>query len=537
MKFGSIPVGEAEGAVLAHSVALGTSSFKKGRILSAADVQALQHSGIAEVFAARLSADDVPEDEAAASVSHRLGTGSLAVQAPFTGRANLHATAAGLAIIDTARLAALNALHESLTVATVAPFSVVEARQLVATVKVIPFAVARDVLHKAMALVGEAPLVRIEPFRAKHVGLLITRLPQTKPSLITKSEEMMRKRIEALGGTLKKVVITAHSIDGAREGVAALQAAGCSPVLMFGASAIVDRGDVVPAALVAAGGDVLHLGMPVDPGNLLMLGQLDDTPVVGVPTCARSPKLNGFDWVLQRLMADVPVRPADITAMGAGGLLSEIPTRPTPREGDPKPAMAPRIAAIVLAAGKSSRMGTNKLLADIAGKPMIRHTTEAVAAAGADKLIVVTGRDNTEVTAALTGLPFTAVHNPDYADGLSTSLHTGLAQVGDADAALICLGDMPRVSMAVIARLIAAFNPSENRAICVPVFGGKRGNPVLWSARYFDAMRDLTGDKGARELLNDFSEDVVEVAMLDDAVLDDIDTPEALARIRSGPSA
>ena len=156
----------------------------------------------------------------------------------------------------------------------------------------------------------------------------------------------------------------------------------CDPILVFGASAIVDRGDVIPSAVVKAGGEVLHLGMPVDPGNLMMLGALGDVPVIGVPSCARSPKLNGFDWVLARVMADVPVRPADIMDMGAGGLLAEIPTRPLPREGKPKPQRAPRVAAIVLAAGQSSRMGSNKLLADVGGLPMVRRTLDAVVGCG-----------------------------------------------------------------------------------------------------------------------------------------------------------
>jgi molybdenum cofactor cytidylyltransferase len=518
-------------------VASSDGLFKKGRVLSAQDVATLRASGLVRVYAAKLSATDVPEDEAASAVSSVIGVGAIAVQAPFTGRSNLHATAAGIALVDTARVNALNALHESLTLATVPPFAAVEARQLVATVKVIPFAVPRDILHQALQLIGQEPLVRVEPFRPKKVGLLITRLPQTKASLVEKSAEMMRQRISALGGTLVKTVITDHALSSAREGVSALRAEGCDLLLLFGASAIVDRGDVIPAALASAGGEVLHLGMPVDPGNLLMLGRLGQSPAIGVPTCARSPKLNGFDWVLQRLMADVPVTPAHIMAMGAGGLLSEIPTRPSPRERAPQVQRAPRVAAIVLAAGKSSRMGGNKLLEDVAGKPMIRHAVEAVVASQVQRTIVVTGRDAPQVTAALAGLPHTEVYNRHFADGLSTSLQAGLMELGEADAALIVLGDMPRISTDVINKLIAAFNPAEHRAICVPVFGGKRGNPVLWSARYFEAMKDLTGDKGARELLNDFSEDVIEVAMPDDAVLDDIDTPEALARLRSGPAA
>ncbi len=402
--------------------------------------------------------------------------------------------------------------------------------RLVATVKVIPFAVPRPILEKALALIGNEPLVRVEAFRHSNVGLVITKLPQTKPSLVAKSEAAMRERIAALDGMLSKVISTDHAIAATKAAIATLHAAKCHPILVFGASAIVDRGDVIPAAVEAAGGEVVHLGMPVDPGNLMMFGRLDGVPVIGVPSCARSPKVNGFDWILERVMAGIHVSAHDIMALGAGGLLAEIATRPSPREGKPQVQRAPKVTAIVLAAGKSARMGSNKLLADIGGKPMIRHAVDAALASAVDRIIVVTGRDADLVAHALSGMNVDIIHNPNYADGISTSIKTGLAALGDAEAALICLGDMPRVSAAVIDKLIAAFNPAEHRAICVPVFDGKRGNPVLWSRRYFDEMKSIAGDNGARGLVAEHGEDMVEVAMPNDSVLDDIDTPDALAR-------
>ncbi len=113
-------------------------------------------------------------------------------------------------------------------------------------------------------------------------------------------------------------------------------------VIVFGASALCDFDDVIPAAIRAAGGEVLRAGMPVDPGNLLVLGRLGETPVIGAPGCARSPKENGFDWVLDRLIAGLDVTSDDIAGMGVGGLLMEIPTRPQPREMPPPPAATER---------------------------------------------------------------------------------------------------------------------------------------------------------------------------------------------------
>ena len=534
MIFGQMPVVEAEGAMLAHAVKHAGGLYKKGRVLSAEDIRILTSSKVTSVFAARLSADDVPEDKAAAAIARVIGAEGTVAQAPFTGRANLHAAARGLAIIDADRVRALNRLHESMTLATVAPYAIVERREMVATVKVIPFAVPRAALDQALAIIGTQPLVRVEAFKSKHCGLIITQLPQTKPSLILKSEEAMRERIMALDGTLTQVRLTGHSIPEVVIAIAELKAKGCDPILVFGASAIVDRGDIIPSAVAEAGGEVIHLGMPVDPGNLMMFGRLGDASVIGVPSCARSPKLNGFDWVLARVMAGVQVTKTDIMDMGAGGLLAEIPTRPTPREGKPKVQRAPRVVAVVLAAGQSLRMGTNKLLADVQGRPMIARTVSAIRPA-VDQMIVVTGRDQALVTAALAGQAVSFAHNPTFADGLSTSLKRGLDAVpDDADAVLVALGDMPLVDAEIIGKLVAAFNPAEHRSICVPVYNGQRGNPVLWGRQHFEALKSLTGDKGARVLFDQSADDLVEVAMHDDAVLTDFDTPDALLAMTSG---
>jgi molybdenum cofactor cytidylyltransferase len=220
--------------------------------------------------------------------------------------------------------------------------------------------------------------------------------------------------------------------------------------------------------------------------------------------------------------------------MGAGGLLKEIPSRPSPREGGAEVQKAPVIAAVVLAAGTSTRMGSNKLLADFRGKPLIRQTVESVLTSSARPVIVVTGHEAEKVGAALDGLDITIVHNPDYALGLSTSLRAGVAALPtNVVGAVICLGDMPLVAPSIIDRLIAAFNPTEGRTICAPSFDGKIGNPVLWGREHFAEFTSLTGDRGARSLLEGHADHLVEVAVNSDSVLTDIDTPEALARLKS----
>jgi molybdenum cofactor cytidylyltransferase len=333
MEFGEIPTADAEGAILAHSVDHAKGVFKKGRRLTASDIVLLTESGISKVFAARLGDDDVLENDAAQALATRICGANVSAREPFTGRVNLYSNQRGLAVLDMARVNALNRVHESMTLATVGSYSVVDPQQLIATVKIIPFAVPRKILNKVLAVIGDGPLIRVANFQAKRVGLVITKLARGKTSLREKSEAVMRARVAALGGEISEVIVCDHTIEAARDAVAKLHEAKCHPILMFGASAIVDRGDVIPAGLVSAGGEVIHLGMPVDPGNLMMLGKLRGTPVIGVPSCARSPKVNGFDFVLQRVLAGLDVTSHDIMDMGAGGLLAEISSRPLPREG------------------------------------------------------------------------------------------------------------------------------------------------------------------------------------------------------------
>ncbi len=539
MKFGPTPLAEAEGAILAHGIRLPKLALKKGRVLSAADVAALRATGHESVVAARLEPGDVPEDVAAAQIAAAVAGDNLSHSAAFTGRCNLFAAARGLAVVDTARLDRLNLLDEAITVATLPPFALVEPRQMVATIKIIPFAVPPAAMAGAQIIAANGgPLIRVAPLKAKRVGLIQTRLAGMKDSVLAKTLATTRARIADLGSELVADTIVEHEEAAVAAAIAAQRTAGCDPILVMGASAIVDRRDAIPAAVVASGGEVLHFGMPVDPGNLLLLGRVGETPVLGLPGCARSPKLNGFDWVLQRLLADVAVTRADIMRMGAGGLLMEIPTRPLPRgEAGPAPSAphAPRIAAIVMAAGRSSRMApANKLLTDVDGRLMVQRAVDAALASHARPVAVVTGHDGARVREALAGRAVEFLDNPDYAEGLSTSVRAGLSWLEGktVDGAVFMLGDMPLVTASHIDRLIAAFNPVEGRAICVPAHRGKRGNPVLWGSRFFADMRALEGDQGARSLFREHAEQVCEVEMDDDGVLVDVDTPEALAALR-----
>ncbi|WP_207541051.1 NTP transferase domain-containing protein [Sabulicella rubraurantiaca] len=542
MIFGPTPLEEAEGAVLAHTLRLPGLVLKKGKVLDAAAIAALRAAGHKEVTAARLAPGDVGEDEAASRLADALLSPLIARSRAATGRANLLAEAAGLLVLDVGLIDAVNALDESLTIATLPNYSVVSPKEMLATIKVIPFAVPGAVLGVAEAMIRRRGpgAVSLRPFRPFKVGLVMTELPGVKESAMEGAVEVTQARVEALLGSLLPVERVPHDTDATAAALKRLLGAGAEMLLIAGASAVVDRRDVGPAAIVAAGGRIEHFGMPVDPGNLLCVGNVGEAPAMVLPGCARSPKLNGFDWVLQRLFAGLPVSARDVMGMGVGGLLKEIEVRPLPRDKAPAqasqaPRRARRVAGVVLAAGRSRRMAPrNKLMEpDETGTPMVVRVVDQVVASGLRPVIVVTGHERARVEEALTGRPVLFAHAEDYAEGLSASLRAGIAAVPpEAEGALVALGDMPLVSAADIGRLLAAFDPEEGRAIVQPTFRGKQGNPVLWAREFFPAMQEIQGDVGARQLVGRHADRLVEVEMPGDGVLRDFDTLDSLSGLR-----
>lgn len=343
MKFGEVAVAEAFGAVLAHSVKLDGGALKKGSVLGLAEIQRLAAAGIERVVAARLEEGDVAEDVAAMRIAAALAGAGVDVGGATTGRVNVYARKAGLLRLDAARIHAANRVHEGLTIATLLPDEPVSEGQMLATIKVIPYAVPAVAADEVVAALGGQPALRVAAWRGIRVALVMTRLQATADSVLTKMRGAVLGRLEPLAGTLVAEQVVLHEEGAVAGALRQLLAAAERPQLLLvsGIAATVDRADVVPAALIAAGGRVLHAGMPVDPGNLLLLGELTDAggacPLVGIPTCARSPKLNGFDFVLRRYAAGEAVAREDIMAMGVGGLLTEIETRPMLRDTRVRP--------------------------------------------------------------------------------------------------------------------------------------------------------------------------------------------------------
>jgi molybdenum cofactor cytidylyltransferase len=542
MKFGSMPLDHARGGIMAHSQRVGETMIRKGARLDDAAIAALRDAGRTEVICAMLEPGDVPEDIAADRLATPLVSPLIARSRAATGRVNLSAEVPGLLRVHGAMIDQLNSIDEALTIGTLPDYAVVAPKDLVATIKIIPFSVPGKMLAVAEALARQngSPLT-VYPFRHLRVGLVATQLPGLKDTTTDKTIAVTEQRINRLTGSLLPPVRCPHDEESVARALEGLLAEGADMLLVIGASAVLDRRDVGPAGIVRAGGEIIHFGMPVDPGNLICVGHIGNKPALVLPGCARSPKLNGIDFILTRLFAGLKVTGPEIMRMGVGGLLKEFDNRPLPREKAPAtlrvgaaPRSAPTIAALVLAAGRSRRMAPhNKLLVtDKAGKPMIARVVDNVLSSNARPILVVLGHMAEQIEPALGGRPVRYIHASDYALGLAESLKAGIAEVPpECAGAIVCLGDMPLVTGRMIDRMLSVFDPDEGRAIVLPTFRGKQGNPMIWDRKFFPEILGISGDSGARFLVGKHAEAVAEVEMADDAVLRDFDTTESLATL------
>jgi molybdenum cofactor cytidylyltransferase len=532
MKFGPASPAEAIGGVTVHTLRQGALVLKKGTTIGIAEVEALKRAGVKEIVVVRLEDGDVSEDVAAASIAQAVAGEGVNVERAFTGRANLFAANAGVLVIDREKVDRINNVDEAITFATLAAYKPVVEGEMIATVKLIPFGVEARWRDAAVAA-ATGGAMRIAPYVVKRVGVVSTLLPGLAPKVVEKTLRVTAERLAPAGATIIAERRVAHDEAALAVAIGQLLDLGAELVIVFGASAIADRRDVIPAAIEHVGGAIEHFGMPVDPGNLLLIGNARGVAVLGAPGCARSPVENGFDWVLMRLLAGLKVSRSDLTGMGVGGLLMEIVTRPQPRI--PVATDGNRdVVAVILAAGRSTRMGgPNKLLAELGGRTLVRIVTEQALASKASSVIVVTGHQADQVEKALHGLKVKFVRNPDFAAGLASSVKAGIAAVPEAaDGAVVCLGDMPMIDAHLIDRLIEAFAPDRGHLIAVPVSDNRRGNPVLWSRRFFGELMTLDGDIGARHLIARHSEAVAEVAVEGHGAFLDIDTPQALEAAR-----
>jgi molybdenum cofactor cytidylyltransferase len=337
LKFGPVAVSDAIGGIVAHAIRQPGLTLRKGDRLGEPQIALLREAGMGTVTIAQLEPGDVGEDEAASRLAQAVAGDHVRVEKPFTGRANLFAETPGVLLADADAIDRINARDERITLATLPPMRRVVEGEMIATVKIIPFAVPEDALSQAVAAANGFKIA-IAPFRKMRVGVVSTLLPGLKPATVKKTLRILGERLAPSGSSVASDREVPHETQALAQAIAQVEP-GSDLLIVFGASAITDRRDVIPAAIELTGGAIEQFGMPVDPGNLLLLGKTrSGKTVLGAPGCARSPKENGFDWVLDRLLADIPVSPQDIRRLGAGGLLMEIVSRPQPRGGEaPRP--------------------------------------------------------------------------------------------------------------------------------------------------------------------------------------------------------
>ncbi|MEQ9465289.1 MAG: molybdopterin-binding/glycosyltransferase family 2 protein [Haliea sp.] len=534
MVFDNYECSNAEGVILAHTVRMPGLTLKKGRVLCAADLAALQDNGILRISGVRLEADDVDEDQAALEMARALAGPSVAHGQPVAGRCYLYALSDGLALVNRAVIDAINLCDVGIFIATLPEYAECLHQQAVASIKVIPFAVPRRQLDRCLKLIGAGgSAIAVQWYKPRTVALLLTETAGFKESLHRSTSAVTHQRVTAMGAQIIFEKRCAHVVEELTSLLTEALAEEVDLVLICGASVSVDPSDIVPSAIVSCGGEIDHFGMPVEPGNMLLLGHVGACPVINLPGCSRSPKLNGLDWVMQRMAAGLPMGKSEILTMGVGGLIKDISHRWRMREQGNliEQLQTPhKVAALILGAGSSSRMGgVNKLLLKVGGVPMLQRVVDAALGAELASVTVVTGCQADEVRHLLQGRDVRYVHNDAYREGIAGSLKLGLSSLPeDIDGVMILLADMPFIEAAHLNELIAEFNPAIERDIVAPLREGRLGNPIIWSSRYIPAMMNLSGDGGARPLLHEFAANVWEVPMGDDAIFLDVDTPEAL---------
>lgn len=327
MIFGNFALADAMGAILAHSIQTPDGRMRKGIVIGTDELATLKSAGVSSITAAKLEQGDIHEDDAAHQFAqaicpdpHAVG---LSLTTPFTGRVNIIANGPGVVKLDAARLIKANSVDPMISVATVPDHQQMTAGGLVATIKIISYGVHHSKLDHACDLARSS--IRMFAPKLRSADLIIS---DTQGGAGDKGKEAISARLDMLGVTLNTVQMVPHDADGI---AAAITTSKSDLVMILSGSATSDWADVAPTAVVQAGGNVNRFGMPVDPGNLLFLGEIGTKPVIGLPGCARSPALNGADWVLSRVVCGLDVTDADFAQMAIGGLLKEIPTRPQPR--------------------------------------------------------------------------------------------------------------------------------------------------------------------------------------------------------------
>ncbi|UTW56623.1 NTP transferase domain-containing protein [Kordiimonas sp. SCSIO 12610] len=529
MKFEFRNIDDCQGWKLAHSITTSNKKVKKATEITAEHIRSLKSDGVEKIQVFKLDNFDIDENSAAANIADHLIGANTRRDKSTRGRCNIKSTCDGL-IQFSSSMEDINFIDEAITLATLANFQPVKEGQLIATVKIIPYAVDKALLNKATLVTDK---LNVAPFRTYNCALI-----SSDRSLPPKAISIIENRVNTTHGCLKSVDWCDHNVeDLSAKIISTAMGSETDLILLTGISAISDRRDIIPSALIEAGGTIEHLGMPVDPGNLLMLGTLNGKMVIGLPSCAKSPALNGFDWVLARFAAGLQITAKDIKSMGLGGLLKEDRNRPSPRlktsSGDDIFSNTKNnISTVVLAAGKSSRAQRNKLLASLGTMSVLERTLSLLTQSDMieeDQILLVTGHEHDKIKSLIANDKIKICYNAKYTEGMSESLKLANKHIREeTEFVLIALGDMPFVRPQSITTLIKAGVANPEYQIIIPTFHGKRGNPVLWNRDKFYEIRNISADQGGRKIIKNNEDYVLEVEIDDPGLLIDLDTPEML---------
>ena len=336
MKFGPVPIQDAADKILGHNISGedGRRILRKGKPLTAVDLQTLQRLGIQHVYVAELEPGDVDEDTAARRVAKAVVGKNVRISGPATGRCNILSSQAGLLRVDAHRLTRINACT-GITLATLLTNRPVAQKKMVGTIKILPYGVPESLVWQAEQIAQETgPVLWVDPLRPKRVSVILSGFPAAESRIRKGFLPPLQARLEPLLAQISQVQFIPLEDDRGEQALAthlAQQVQTADLIILAGETAVQDPHDIAPRAIRRAGGHVTCFGAPVDPGNLLLLAYLGQTPILGAPGCVRSRKTNIVDWVLPRLLVGDQLTHADIFALGHGGMLEDTQLRGKPR--------------------------------------------------------------------------------------------------------------------------------------------------------------------------------------------------------------
>ncbi|MDM8519493.1 molybdopterin-binding protein [Anaerolineales bacterium HSG6] len=323
MDIRKLPLEKSIGHILIHNLVgkTGRRLLSKGHLLKSVDLPTLQASGQDTVYVAVLANDDIGENEAARQLGSIVCAESIRVTKATTGRVSLIAKKAGVFKVNIAGLLTLNEIS-GITLATLSNNTTVSVKKILATLKIIPYAIPQKTLRQAHDMLAyHKPLITINPFVLQQAILITIGREIVREKVVGSFTPPIRERLTGYGTSLISGPYVSKSVTDISKAIKTALSDGMDLIILAGETSTMDEDDIIPRAIKQVGGQIIQHGVPVEPGNLLMLGYYQDIPIVGAPGCARSLKHNVIDMVLPRLVSGERLTRQDLVALGHGGYL------------------------------------------------------------------------------------------------------------------------------------------------------------------------------------------------------------------------